>query len=136
MGQWRTPTVNSKYFIPKETFLTVVHFCKQYPLWVAELSIQPDTNRGVSYDGDIVQTSGLSDMTAQEGSRRAEIARKKKLVDETTKEVGGEHLGWWLLQGVCFDYPYFSLQQRGIPCGKDKYYEMRRRFYYELSLKI
>lgn len=132
----RMPTENSKYYIPKEVFLTAVHFCKQYPLWLAELSTYPNANKGVSYDRDVVQTSNLSDTTAEMATRRAEMARKKNLVDSTAEEVGGKKYGRWIVQGVCFDFPFFTLADRGIPCGKDLYYQMRRRFYYELSKKI
>ena len=39
----------------------------------------------------------------------------------------------WLLLGVCFGMTYPQLKQRGIPCGRNKYYEIRQRFYYYLS---
>mgnify|MGYP002514274330 CR=1 FL=1 len=58
------------------------------------------------------------------------------LVDRIAEEVGGETYGRWIVQGVCFDFPFYVLEQRGIPCGKDLYYQMRRKFYYELSMKI
>ena len=136
MSQRWLPTPNSKYYIPKETFLTAVHFCKQYPLWLAELSTAPNSNKGVSYERDVVQTSNLSDTTAEMAVKRAEMARKKELVDRIAEEVGGKTYGRWIVQGVCFDFPFYVLEQRGIPCGKDLYYQMRRKFYYELSMKI
>jgi len=52
------------------------------------------------------------------------------------EEVGGKTYGRWIVQGVCFDFPFYVLEQRGIPCGKDLYYQMRRKFYYELSMRI
>lgn len=136
MPQQRTPRKNSKYYVPKETFLTAVHYCKQYPLWVAELSMIPDTIRGVSYDGDVVQTSTIGNITERTAIRRADIARKKELVDSVANQVAGEVLGRWLVQGVGFGFSFFALERLGIPCGKDLYYKLRQRFYFELSEKI
>ena len=89
MSQRWLPTPNSKYYIPKETFLTAVHFCKQYPLWLAELSTAPNSNKGVSYERDVVQTSNQSDTTAEMAVKRAEMSRKKELVDRIAEEVSG-----------------------------------------------
>lgn len=136
MSKHRTLSQKNKYFIPKETFLTAVHYCKQYPMWEAELGITLDQNKGIRYDKDHVQTSNEYDPTAEPAIKRAEIALKKKLVDDTAKLVGGEVMYKWLILGVCYDMPYFALKQRGIPCGKDMYYEKRRRFYYEISARI
>lgn len=136
MSQFRIPTKNSKYYVPKETYLTAVHFCKQYPIWTAELAMTPNPVQGVSYDRDVVQTSGQGDATAMLAIRRAEMARKKKLVDDTAQHVGGDKYASWILQGVCFNLAWYQLEQRGIPCGRDVYYSMRRRFYYELSTRI
>lgn len=136
MSKYRIPTKNSKYYVPKETYLTAVHYCKQYPIWAAELALTPNTNKGVSYDHDIVQTSNQSDATAKLAVKRAEMARKKKLVEDVALQIGGKKYAWWLLQGVCFDFVWFQLEQRGIPCGRDMYYAMRRKFYYELSMRI
>ena len=135
MSQFRTPTKKSKYYVPGEVFLTTVHFCRQYPLWVSELDTAPDTSTGISYDRDRVQTSTQGDATADLAMRRQMISRKKELVDDTAREVAGP-MDRWLIMGVGNGLTYFQLHDRGIPCGKDMYYDMRQRFYYELSKKI
>ncbi len=135
MTKYRTLSKNNKYYLPKETYLTVIHYCKQYPEWEAQLNAYTDTVKAVTYDKDRVQTSPTSDATADLAIRRAEISRKKDMIDKTAEEVGGM-LCKWLILGVCFDTPYYQLNQRGIPCGKDTYYNLRRKFYYEMSTKI
>lgn len=135
MTKYRTLSKNNKYYLPKETFLTVIHYCKQYPEWEAELNACTDTVKAVAYDKDRVQTSLDSDATADLAIRRATISRKKDMVDKTAEEVGGM-MYKWLILGVCFDTPYYQLKQRGIPCGKDMYYNLRRKFYYEIAKKV
>ena len=135
MSQFRTPRKTSKYYVPGEVFLTTVHFCRQYPLWEAELAANPDTATGISYDRDRVQTSGGYDATAELAMHRQMIARKKELVDDTASEVAGP-MDRWLILGVGSGLTFYQLQDRGIPCVKDMYYDLRRKFYYELSKKI
>lgn len=135
MTQYRLPKKTSKYYVPGEVYLTVVHFCRQYPLWKAELDTSVDSGIGIDYSKVRVQTSNQYDATAELAMRRAEIARKKDLVDSVAKEVAGE-LSKWLVLGVGNGLTYYQLRERGIPCGKEMYYAVRRRFYYEMSKRI
>lgn len=135
MTKIRTPKPNSKFFLPKEVFLTTIHYCRQYPLWVAELEALTDASTGIAYDKDRVQTSSQYDSTSELGIRRAMMSRKVDLIRDTAKGVAG-HQYIWLIQGCCYGKPYYALRQDGIPCGKNLYYSWRRRFYYELSQKI
>lgn len=134
MSQHRNPSKNSKYYIPKETFLTVVHYVKQYPMWVEQLSTM-DGSKAITYDQDRVQTSPNPDTVANIAIKRAAISEKKDKVDRVAKLVGG-NMSKWIIKGVCYDMPFYQLQHHGIPCGKDLYYKLRRRFYYEMSKEI
>lgn len=135
MTQYRTPRTTSKYYVPKEEYLTVVHFCRQYPLWVAELGIEPDTSKGVSYDKERVQSSNQYDPTSELAMRRERLSRKKQLVDDTARAVA-DAMGKWLVIGVTQGLTYYQLRLKGMPCGKNMYSSLRQRFYFELSKKI
>ena len=135
MTQHRILSIKNQYYIPKEEFLTVLHYCRQYPLWVAELKADPDSSRAITYDKDRVQTSNVFDPTEAIGMRRAEIAAKKRGLEEVAREVGGA-LYDWIILGVCYGMTYYQLQERGIPCGKDMYYDRRRKFYYEIARRL
>ena len=135
MSEHRTLSTKNKYYLPKETFLMVIHYCKQYPTWEAELEAMTDTGKAITYDQDRVQTSNDSDPTAGLAIRRAEICRKKEMIDQTAQEVAGD-LWKWLVLGVCHDNPYYYLATCGIPCGKDLYYKLRRKFYFEMAKKV
>jgi len=135
MSQHRVLSTGNKYFIPKEEFLTVLHYCKRYPLWVAELNTAPDTSRAIVYDKERVQTSGDFNPTEELAIRRAEIASKKKELEDVIRSVDSD-LYDWLILGVCYGMTYYQLQVMGIPCGKDMYYDRRRKLYYEMSKRI
>lgn len=126
---------NSKYYIQKEDYLNALHFCLRYPTWVAVLSTDPDTSKAIAYDQERVQTSGDSDPAAEIAIKRAEIAKKKQLVDDIIHEVAPE-FEKYLRLGVCYGMPEWQLESMGMPCGKDLYYERRRKFYWMLSNKI
>lgn len=135
MTRHRTPSKKSKYYLPKETFLTVVHYCKQYPLWDAEMETLARTMKAVTYDQTRVQTSHDSDPTEEAALRLSEVGKKKDVLDDIARGIGGS-MSKWIIRGVCYDMPYYKLLQEGIPCGKDLYYLLRRRFYYEVSKRI
>lgn len=113
----------------------VIHYCRQYPEWVEQLEALTDTARAIRYDVDHVQTSNDSDPTSDLAMRRAEISRKKEMIDKLAVEIGGI-MAKWLIRGVCYGDPFYQLKHDGIPCGKDLYYLLRRKFYYEMSRKV
>jgi len=131
----RAPQPTSKYYLPKEVFLTTIHYCRQYPLWIDELEALTDSNKGIAYDKDKVQSSSDYDSTSELAMKRLAMSVKIDLVRSMAKLVAG-HQYRWLIQGCCYGKPYFVLKQDGIPCGKNLYYSWRRRFYYELSQRI
>ncbi len=135
MPQHRELSVSNQYYVPKETFLMLIHYCKQYPAWVDELNAMTDTSKAITYDGDRVQTSADGDPTSELAMRRAEISRKVEQINEVAALVA-DNLHKWLILGVCHDYTYYQLQECGIPCGRGYYYQMRRRFYWEMSRRI
>lgn len=135
MSQHRILTTSNQYYIPKEEFLTVLHYCKQYPLWCAELATDPDSSKAITYDKERVQTSNQYNPTEEIAMRRAEIARKKRMLEEVVHEAATGLYDWMIL-GVCYGMTFYQLEQRGIPCGKNYYYDKRRRIYYEISRRI
>lgn len=136
MAKHRTLSTKNKYYLPKETFLTVVHYCKQYPIWEAEYKALLDQNRATEYDRDRVQTTNDYDATAEPAIKRAMLSKKMEGVTQTAKDVAGDLLWKWLVLGVSYDMPYYALQLKGIPCGKDVYYDRRRKFYFMMSARL
>ena len=135
MTKIRSPRPKGKYYLPKQMFLTAVHYAQQYPIWLNALNYDYDARQGLAYDKDRVQTSGTSDSTSTLGIQRAEASRKIDFVEGVAETVAGHHFRWLIL-GCCYCKPYYELQQDGIPYGKDLYYKLRRRFFYELAHKI
>lgn len=135
MTAQRIPAKDNKYYVEKETFLTVLHFCRQYPLWISELAAIPVPINGISYDNESVQSSSDYDSTSELAMKRAAISRKKDVVDKCARKTAGD-LAKWLIMGVGHGLTYYQLHERGIPCSRNTYYSIRHRFYYEMSKLI
>lgn len=137
MADYRVLSTKNKYYLPKETLLTVMHFCKQYGLWLNELEqIEADTvGKPLANDNVRVLSSNKSDPTADLAIRKEKVQWKIDLIRDTAKKIAGV-MDEWLIDGVCNGKPYYMLQMENIPCGKNIYYLMRRQFYYEISKHI
>ena len=58
-----------------------------------------------------------------------------EIVEKACKNAG-EEIYMWLLLGVTEGLPFYNLELKGIPCGKDMYYDRRRKFYYLMAKSI
>ena len=97
-----------------------------------DLEVIGDGSKGISYDsqphGD-AKAGGLEDLAI----RRARISSKVDLIERVCRDVDPE-LYPWLIKGftsdeVGYDYLRYRL---GMPCGRNQYYEKRRKFYFLL----
>ena len=131
----RPLTQKNEYYIPKEDYLTVLHYSRRYPLWLAEIQDAADTATAIRYDKAPVQTSGTSDPTHEAAVRIEGISAKVRTIDDLIESIG-QDLGKWLKLGVCYGLTYDQLKGRGMPCERQLYYSMRRRYYFELAKKI
>jgi hypothetical protein len=129
-----SPSESSEYYLPREEFLTVLHFARSYPEWKQTLSIRPGVT-AMRYDEDKVQTSPKCDSLEKIAIRRVELSKRCKLIEDTVHDVGDDIYDY-LLNGVTCGTPCYQLIQMGMPCSEATYYRRRRRFYYELSHKI
>lgn len=136
MGKYKAPTNSkSKYYIPKEDYLTAVHYSLRYPLWKEEVDDLANTARAITYDKDKVQSSGGYDSTMEAAIKIQEKQHKIQLIDDTIHAVA-DGMDRWLRLGVCYGLTFDQLKGKHMPCERDKYYLMRRHYYYRLSKLI
>lgn len=135
MAKYRELSQKNKYFIPREDYLTAIHYSLRYPLWLAELDDARDTATAIRYDKDKIQTSPNGDMVFNAATRAVQISEKVQLIDGII-QMCADDLEYFLRLGVCYGLTFNQLKSKGMPCEHKKYYEMRRRYYYELSKMI
>lgn len=137
MGKYRTLSESNQYYLPKHTYLMCIHYALQYRDWKARLDSDRDSRGAIRYDKDRVQTTGDYDSTSEIAMKMVEIEAKCKLIDDAIViACDGSNIDHWLRLGVCYGFTVYQLLDDDMPCGKDMYYRIRQRFYYELSKKL
>lgn len=137
MGKYRTLSEKNRYYLPKHMYLACIHYALQYRDWHALLMSERDTRGAIRYDKDRVQIANDFDSTSETAMRTAEIQRKIDMIDDAIATAcDGSNLERWIRLGVCYGFTFYQLAEEEIPCGKKMYYDIRQRFYYELSKKI
>lgn len=124
-----------KYGISPHRFKELYHFCLQYNEWKDELEYKCDTVKSIEIT-DMPSAHSNSDATQNLAMRRVELRRKCELIEQTAIETDVD-LYQYILKAVTNEgitYKYLSTVM-GIPCGKDMFYDRRRRFYWLLSQK-
>lgn len=130
------PINQSKYNISKHRFLELYHYCMQYQEWKDELKYMNDTVKSIDYSGEIKGT-GTESATEKLAIKRAELSKKCELIEQTAIEADAD-IYQYIIKGVTTEYATYKYLKEvmSIPCGKDMYYERRRKFYWLLSKKI
>lgn len=137
MGKYRTLSESNQYYLPKHTYLTCIHYALQYRDWIALLNTERDTRGAIRYDKDHVQTSGDYDSTSETAIRMVGMTDRVRKIDQCIElACEDKEMEKWLRLGVCYGFTIYQLLDEGMPCGKNMYYNLRQRFYYELSKKI
>ena len=122
------------YWIGKHRYYELKHFCLQYPIWkkaynaLLGLSSRPN-------DLDIFVKSGQvhSDPTARCAESRVSFAKRMELVEQAAIGTDGD-LYPYILRGVTEGLSYNALKmQYAIPCCREVYYNLYRRFFWLLS---
>lgn len=121
----------NKYYISKHRYYELKHFCLQYKEWKDLCG-----SMGYSSCSEIrTGSTEWSDKTYKSYIFLSKHLEKIKLI-ETCSEETSEELGAYILKAVTEGLSYTQLKMvYSIPCGRDMYYELYRRFYYILSQK-
>ena len=129
------PEVSRKnqYWIDRHRYYELKHFCLQYPQWKeARANLDGYLNSGT------VKLSGspggyISSPVEGIVESRIYYLDRMRMIEQTAEEASPD-LYKYLLVGVTEGYSYEHLKARlEIPCGKDLYYDIYRRFFWLLD---
>lgn len=124
-------STKNKYWLPKHRTLELKHFCLQYPDWVKACNSIRLYPLGCNISPTYKQQ--VEDFTAKQAMRLKYYNDKIKLV-QTAAEDTDEDLSSYILRAVTEDRSYNNLKlEFGIPCCKDVFHTLKRRFYYILN---
>lgn len=121
------------YWIEKHRYYELKHFCLQYPIWrKAYASLNGFSSKPIDWAMFIV-TSTLGDPTAKVGIARAYYSERTDMIERVAEQTD-QQLAPYILKAVTEGWSYDILKVRlGIPCFKDTYYELYRRFFWLLN---
>lgn len=125
--------IPDKYQISRDKYIELSAFCRQYAEYKRNLNECYGLSASVISD---MPRAGSRTSTVESTAERAEkYLRKIELIENTVKSVCEADKGLYpyllkcVTEGVSWEY------NTGVPCGRSTYYELRRKFFYELSQK-
>ncbi len=122
----------SQYWISRHRYYELKHFCFQYREWKYECA-NFDSVVGGKVEVSHSDTNNISNPVAFCAENREFYVNRIKLIEASAKESCPE-LAEYIIKGVTEGISYDQLRARyNIPCCKDTYYEVYRRFFWILS---
>lgn len=124
---------NNEYWISKHRYYELKHFCLQYPTWKAAYKLlEHEGIRSLDPSG-YIPTSETSDPTARIAVAKSFFGGHIRMIEDIAAEAD-KSLSQYLIKGVTEGWSYDILKVRlNIPCCKDVYYNVYRRFFWLLS---
>lgn len=119
------------YWISRERYYELLHFCKQYNDWIREYNKLSRIETG-----NINYISGVKTEESKVERRAIELASIRSKMDlvDAAAETTGRDVKDYILKGVIDGLTYNDMAAREtLPFSRDYYYECYRRFFYELD---
>lgn len=123
---------NNPYWIEKHRYYELKHFCMQYPIWKkAYGAIDGFTKRPDALFH--IKSGALANPTEQCVIAKEQYAYFMGIVEEAAKDTDPV-IGKYIMEAVINNFSYDKINARhDIPCCKDVYYSLYRKFFYILN---
>lgn len=135
MGTKIRPELSKKnpYWLEKHRYYELKHFCLQYPIWIQSyLDLNGLRSHSINFGTNILKST-FEDPTAQYALKRTFFSERMDMLQKVAKDTD-PILGAYILKAVTEGVSYDILKVRlEIPCCKDTYYNLYRRFFWLLS---
>ena len=121
----------NKYYISRHRYYELKHFCLQYPEFKKIYN-----NLCGKIPGGIIQISNDDVVRVDQSAEVRQRYLNKITMIENTAKMLDPVLGEYILKGVTEGLPYTYFRMReDIPCCKDVYYDLYRKFFWLLNFK-
>lgn len=122
----------NEWYIEKHRYYELKHFCLQYPTWEKRYNIV-DGIQGTPAEKLWVQNNNITDPTEKAAEVKAYYSSRIDMLWRAAAETDSI-IGNYILKGVVENKSYDCIRAKyGVPCCKDVYYKMYRKFFYILS---
>ena len=120
------------YQIPRESYLELKWFCRQYPRKKREVAMIGDGITSPQITG-MPHGTGVSDPTFRVVMLREAAMRDVSLIECVAMETAE---GAWynaLIRHCCYSVPFSRIEQHEIPtANRNAFFKVRKEFYYRL----
>lgn len=121
------------YYIGKQRYYELKHFCLQYQEWVGTIKYIDGLSKSPGGLENFGKSYNIGNPTEQAAEERAYFSKKIDLLEAVAKDTD-PIIGSYILKGVTQGIPYDKLNAFDeVPCGKDMYYELYRKFFWILD---
>ena len=123
----------NRYWIEKHRYYELKHFCLQYPIWKkAYLSLDGLSGKPIEFIASS-RFHYVEDPVAKCADARLFYSNRMDMIERMAKEAD-EELSYYISKGVTEGVSYDYMRVKfSIPCCKDTYYNLYRRFFWLLS---
>ncbi len=123
----------NQYWIERHRYYELKHFCLQYPRWKHLYNSLIYFPSAAINPVPPCKTNELRDPISMHVDERLFYSKRIEMVERVAKETD-ESLAGYILKAITEGISYDHLKARtGIPCCKDTYYDLYRRFFWLLS---
>ena len=123
----------NKYWIEKHRYYELKHFCLQYPVWKkAYVALDGLSKRPADLEA-VQRTNTMSNPTAKCAEAKLYYYERISMIENAANDASSD-LSNYILKAVTEAISYDHLKSRlDIPCSKDTYYQLYRRFFWLLN---
>ena len=127
-------TEKSPWWISRQRYYELKHFCLQYPEWKEQLRYLDGIQNQAAYTHiPKTVTNQVSDPVAKAAVLRSGLTRKIGIVEEAARQAGAD-LSGYILESITKGLSYsVLLARKRIPCNKNEYYDIYRKFFWILD---
>lgn len=123
----------NKYWISRHRYLELVHFCAQYNEWVRIRKDLLGLQRSVVTTYSVPCKTDISDPTANTAENILFYSERIDMINNAAKEAD-PILAKYILECAVNGYSYDKLRaKKNVPCCRQVFYEIYRRFFWILS---
>ena len=135
MGTTMRPELSSKnkYWLEKHRYYELKHFCLQYPIWKKAYAGLNGLSQRPNDLTALFKSNAINDPTVRCAEAKAFYSDRMEMVNHAAEDAD-PGLSSYILKGVTEGLSYEALKARlEIPCCKDVYYDLYRRFFWLLN---
>lgn len=126
-------SIKNQYWISKERYYELKHFCLQYPTWKKAYNALDGFSKRPQDLAVFKVRYGISDPTGNCAVSKSYFKERMFMVEEAANEADKE-LATYILRAVTEGLSYENLQTMLIvPCSRETYYDRYRKFFWHLN---